>query len=220
MRRTSPTRAATATSTVAVDAADGGEGVGRRRARGTRARRRSRRIAARAAARDARRRRARRRRRRARAASSARRSASARSRSSSRRRTLRLDSARPSGSRTVGHDLDRDRDVEVAHEPADDRDLLGVLLAEERDVGPDHVEELGHDGRDAVEVLGAAVRALERLGDAGDARPSWRSPAGRPRRRGGANSRSAPALGGERGVARLVARVGGEVARRRRTASG
>ena len=46
------------------------------------------------------------------------------------RRTLRLDSARPSGSRTVGATSIADRDVEVADEPADDQRLLGVLLAE------------------------------------------------------------------------------------------
>ena len=62
-------------------------------------------------------------------------------------------------------DLDRDGHVEVAHEPADDERLLGVLLAEEGDVGPDHVQQLGDDGGDAVEVRGAAVRALERLGE-------------------------------------------------------
>jgi hypothetical protein len=56
---------------------------------------------------------------------------------------LRLDMARPSGSRTVGTGLDAHREVEVAHEAADDHELLGVLLAEEGHVGPDHVEELG-----------------------------------------------------------------------------
>ena len=66
-------------------------------------------------------------------------------------------------------DLDPHGDVEVAHEPADDRDLLGVLLAEVRDVGPGDVEELRHDGRDAVEVRLPARRALQRRGDAGDA---------------------------------------------------
>ena len=50
-------------------------------------------------------------------------------------------------------------------ELADDERLLGVLLAEVGDVGADHVQQLGHDGGDAVEVPGAAVRALQRLGE-------------------------------------------------------
>ena len=45
----------------------------------------------------------------------------------------------------------------------DDERLLGILGAEESDVGLDHVEELGDDSRDAVEVLRAAVLAFERL---------------------------------------------------------
>ena len=65
---------------------------------------------------------------------------------------------------------------------ADDERLLGVLLAEEGHVGPDHVQQLGHDGGDAVEVAHAAVRALERLGQAAHVHRRARSPAGRPRR--------------------------------------
>ena len=119
---------------LAVERGPRGQGLRGARARGTRARRRASCIAARAAPRsragvalaaasDAS------------AARSARCSASARSRSSPRRWTLRLDSARPSGSRTVGRDLDAHRQVEVGDEPADHERLLGVLLAEEGDVG-------------------------------------------------------------------------------------
>ena len=81
--------------------------------------------------------------------------------------TLRLDIASPSGSRTVGQTSIRDRDVEVAHEPADHDGLLRVLLAEVGHVGRDHVEELGDDGRHAVEVRATPVGALERLGHPG-----------------------------------------------------
>ena len=51
-------------------------------------------------------------------------------------------------------DGELDGQVEVAHHAAQDGDLLGVLLAEERDVGRDDVEELGHDRADAGEVAG------------------------------------------------------------------
>ena len=95
------------------------------------------------------------------AACSAARSASARSRSPDPSRTLRLDSASPSGSRTVATDLDAHRDVEVAHQPPDDGELLAVLLAEVRDVRRGHVQQLQHDGGDALEVDRAAMLALE-----------------------------------------------------------
>ena len=74
------------------------------------------------------------------AASSAPDSASACSRSAGESSALRLDIARPSGSRTVGSDLDRDGKVEVGDQPADHDDLLGVLLAEVGDVGKSHAE--------------------------------------------------------------------------------
>ena len=62
-------------------------------------------------------------------------------------------------------DLDPHRDVEVAHDAADDRDLLGVLLAEERDVGLGDVQQLRHDRRHAGEVRRAALGALQRRAD-------------------------------------------------------
>ncbi len=110
-------------------------------------------------------------------------------------------------------DLDAHRQVEVAHQRADDERLLGVLLAEERHVGPDHVQQLGHDGRDAVEVAHAAVLALERLGQAAhvDRRPEARRIDLVERRR---EEQVGAGLGGQRRVALLVARVGGQVARR------
>ena len=48
--------------------------------------------------------------------------------------------------------LDPHREVEVADHAPDHGRLLGVLLAEVGDVGPDGVEELGDDGGDAAEV--------------------------------------------------------------------
>src|SRR3954464_5992029 len=58
-------------------------------------------------------------------------------------------------------DRDAHGDVEVADEAAYDGGLLGVLLAEVRRVRLRHVEELADDGRDALEVAGAAVLALQ-----------------------------------------------------------
>ena len=58
---------------------------------------------------------------------------------------------------------------------------------------------------------GAALGALEHVAEAVDARPSSRSRRGRSRPTGGANSASTPSAVGDRGVARLRARVGGEV---------
>ena len=74
---------------------------------------------------------------------------------------MREESASPSGSRTVGTISMPHGEVEVAHHAADHDDLLGVLLAEERDVGRDDVEQLADDGADAVEVPGAALGALQ-----------------------------------------------------------
>ena len=111
------------------------------------------------------------------------------------RRTLRLDIARPSGSRTVGHIDDLDREVEVGHELAHDDALLRVLLAEVGDVGLHHGEQLGDDGGHAPEVLRAAHRALERLGDGPvDAHGGGETRSGTPPSTAGANTIVAPAL--------------------------
>ena len=67
-------------------------------------------------------------------------------------------------------------------EPADHDDLLGVLLAEVGDVGQRHAEQLGDDGGDAAEVLGAAGCALEPLGDAEHLDGRGEARAGRPPR--------------------------------------
>ena len=61
------------------------------------------------------------------------------------------------------------------------------------------------------EVLGAARGALERLGEPRDADGGREPRRGRPPRAAGAKRRSTPLAGGQRGVAGLVARVGGEV---------
>ena len=110
------------------------------------------------------------------------------------------------------HDVERDREVEVAHHAAHDGDLLGVLLAEERHVGRDDVEELGHHRADAGEMAGAAVGALEHVGQALDA------DGGREARRvdllGRRGEEHVDAELGRLGrVARLVARIGGQVGR-------
>ena len=55
------------------------------------------------------------------------------------------------------------RQREVADELPDDGDLLGVLLAERRDVRLHHVEQNQTDRRDAVEVPGP-VRAFVPFG--------------------------------------------------------
>ena len=121
-------------------------------------------------ARDRARRRARRPRPRRAAARSARRSAE-RARAVVRRRGGRCgdESARPSGSRTVGTTsiatgMSRSRTIRRS-----DGDLLGVLLAEVGDVGRDDVEQLGDDGADAGEVPRAALGALEHVAEARDA---------------------------------------------------
>ena len=78
---------------------------------------------------------------------------------------MRLDSARPSGSRTVGMADHLDPEVEVGDHPADDGQLLEVLLAEHRHVGPDGAEELGHHRGHAVEVAraGGALQSARRV---------------------------------------------------------
>ena len=68
-------------------------------------------------------------------------------------------------------DLQRDREVEVADHPAQDRDLLRVLLAEVDGVGRDDVQQLADDRADAVEVRRPALGALEHAAQAGHADP-------------------------------------------------
>src|SRR5690606_26101128 len=53
---------------------------------------------------------------------------------------------------------------EVAGHPPDDRQLLEVLLAEEREVGHRGAEQLGHDRGDTAEVAGP-VGALQAFGE-------------------------------------------------------
>ena len=134
----------------------------------------------------------------------------------------------PVGLADGGADLDPHRDVEVAHDAADDRDLLRVLLAEEGDVGLGDVQQLRDDGGDAGEVRGAALGALERGADLVDR--DRRGEASRvdlaaPRREQKVGAQAervdlagrrreedvGAGLGGQRRVAGLVARVGGEV---------
>jgi hypothetical protein len=109
-----------------------------------------------------------------------------------------------------GAGLDPDGEVEVAHEPADDRDLLGVLLAEPGRVGRHHVEQLRDDRRDPVEVGDAAVRALEVRGEPRDADGGGEAVGVDllDRRR---EEQVGARLRGELGVAGLVAGVAGEV---------
>ena len=58
------------------------------------------------------------------------------------------------------HDLDRQ--AEVGDHLPDQHELLVVLLAEDRDVGPDQAEQLGHHGEHAAEVAGPDL-ALEHV---------------------------------------------------------
>ena len=108
-------------------------------------------------------------------------------------------------------DADLELEVQVADELLDDRDLLGVLAAEVRDVGPDDREELQADGRDAAEVAGPCL-ALEpdrsALGLDPGREPGRIELLGR-RREEEVDTRGLgrALVGGE------VARVGGEVAR-------
>jgi hypothetical protein len=67
---------------------------------------------------------------------------------------LRDDSARPSVSRCDRRAQYLDREIEIARHAADDRELLEILLAEDCDIGLHLIEQLGDDGRDAVEMAG------------------------------------------------------------------
>ena len=86
---------------------------------------------------------------------------------------MRLDIARPSGSRTVGTDTTSTGKSRSRHHAADEQQLLGVLLAEVGRVGAGEVHELGDDGEHAVEVAGPGLAledVAERAGRDPDAR--------------------------------------------------
>ena len=85
---------------------------------------------------------------------------------------VEVDVARAHGE-SVGFAHDRARfdahvEVEVAHEAADDGDLMRILLPEIGGVRAHDAEQFRDDGRDAVEVVRSAGRAVEHLGDAGN----------------------------------------------------
>jgi hypothetical protein len=93
----------------------------------------------------------------------------------------------------------------------DDRELLVVLLAEDRDVGPDQVQELHDDRRDALEMPGPE-RPAE---DARQARYVHDRAAGRAERIHLRDGRQEQHVGAElaeqRGVGLRRPRIGGEV---------
>src|SRR5262249_52067329 len=64
-----------------------------------------------------------------------------------------------------GHGDDPYRYIEIGHHRPDQGQLLVILLAEEREIGPGQMEELEHHGKDAVEV----ARAMGSFED----RPEW-----------------------------------------------
>ena len=92
-----------------------------------------------------------------------------------------------------------DRQGQVGRHPADDRQLLEVLLAEVGPARPGQVEQLGDDGGHAREVAGPAV-ALQVVGQPGHRRPGRPAASGEhlARRRGEHDRRPAP--GGQRHV--------------------
>ena len=95
------------------------------------------------------------------------------------RRALRLDSARPSGSRTVGWTRSRSgKSRSRDHALAGPRPAGRPSGRSRRASGCDHVEQLRDDGADAGEVARAAVGALEDVGEARDDRRSCAKPAG------------------------------------------
>src|SRR5690606_32610608 len=104
---------------------------------------------------------------------------------------------------------DLHRDVEVAHHPLDDLELLVVLLAEDGDVRSRLQQQLGDDGGHAREVAGPGG-AVERFADAGHAYGRGKS-----RRVHDVHARSveqvAAGAGEQGGVAGFVARIAGEV---------
>ena len=108
-----------------------------------------------------------------------------------------------------GEDADVDADVQVVDELHDKRGLLRVLLAEVRPCRPDDVEELQADGGDAAEVAGTE-HALEPLREPLDVDPGRIASGYSSSTDGREQHVDALALGDGR-VARLVARVGGEI---------
>ncbi len=103
-----------------------------------------------------------------RAASRARWMTGAAPRSAGERCTFREESARPSGSRTVGQATTSVGQREVTRHLADDHHLLRVLLPEVGVLGADEGEEDGHDRGHAVEVAGPGG-ALQWRGNGPDA---------------------------------------------------
>ena len=71
-----------------------------------------------------------------------------------------------------------DGQVEVAHHAAQDGDLLGVLLAEERDVGRTTLSSLVTTVQTPAKWPRAALGALQHVGQAARRGRSWRSPGG------------------------------------------
>ena len=88
-------------------------------------------------------------------------------------------------------DADLELEVQVADELLDDRGLLRVLLAEVGAVGPDDVEELQADRRDASEVAGPEL-AFERRAELADVDPGRDSPPGTSPRRTARRGRRRP----------------------------
>ena len=109
------------------------------------------------------------------------------------------------------HDDELELEVEVGDHPPEHVDLLRVLLAVEREVRADDVEQLEADRRDAAEVAGA-VLAFQRRAELGHVDP--RLVAGRVHLgRGRGEDDVDPCLACDLEVARLVARVAVQVGR-------
>ena len=88
---------------------------------------------------------------------------------------MREESASPSGSRTVGTPTTASGKFRSATIRRDQHELLVVLLAEERDVRADDVEQLRDDGQHPGEVARAAPRPpARRPSGPGSTVASWR----------------------------------------------
>ena len=116
------------------------------------------------------------------AAASASCSASARSRSAPCRWTLRLESARPSGSRTVGQTSMRTGRSRSRTSARTTSACWASFWPKYATSGPTMFSSLVTTVVTPSKWLDAAMLALERLGQAGSHGPSSRSPADRPRR--------------------------------------